>query len=40
MTPETQYALDLALAGVLTCVVLRDLFVLALPKRAAGRLDH
>ena len=36
MTPEMMFSFDFALASFLTCVVLRDVFVLALPERVAG----
>ena len=36
MTPEHMVSFDLAVAALLTCVVLRDVFVIVLPDRIAG----
>ena len=36
MPAEMMLSLDLVLASFLTCVVLRDVFVLVLPDRVAG----
>lgn len=36
MAPEYMVSFDLAIAAFLTCVVLRDAFVLVLPDHIAG----
>ena len=36
MSLELAFSFDLLLASFLTCVLLRDVFVLALPDRIAG----